>query len=299
MAGWILAMLWLGRAAPDSYRLLLQEDHAIEWTTFWLFLVAGIVGLACAFRRRRLFDALVAIFCVFVAGEEISWGQRLIGYTAPELFLRANVQQEVNLHNLPQSVQPGVFLMLALAGYGVLLPVSKGLSALESVLRRAGATPPPLALVPWFAAAILLLWWYPLTLTGEWVETLSGALFLASTELQLRRFWAALGATAGLGVVMMFATSALEQERDESRMACARIEVQGLGDDVTRGAAGLPKLWDLRRVHKRLWSSFDDGYINPERLHRFRAAACAGVPDDAIQVRRKYGIDPWGHRIGC
>ncbi len=293
-AAWIVAMLWLGRVDPQNYRVLLQEDQAVEWTTFWLFLAAGVLGLRRAVQRRRLFDGLVALFCVFVAGEEISWGQRLVGYAAPEFFLRANVQQEVNLHNLPQSVQPGWFLMLALAGYGVLLPVLARMSPLRAFLSRVGATPPLLALLPWYVAAILLLWWYPLTLTGEWVESLSGALFLASTRLHSTSFWTALATTAGLGVAMMSASNALERGRDEGRIACARAEVQSLGDDLARGQAGLPTLWRARRVHKRVWSSIGEGYVDPEQLRNFQAARCLESTEDTTQVRRKYGIDPWG-----
>ena len=292
-AAWIIAMLWFGRADPENYRALLQEDQIVEWTTFWLFLAAGLFGLRRAVQRRRVFDGLVALFCVFVAGEEISWGQRLIGYAAPEFFLRANVQQEVNLHNLPQSVQPGWFLMLALAGYGVLLPVLAQGSAPRAFLNRVGATPPLLALLPWYLAAILLLWWYPLTLTGEWVESLAGALFLASTRLHSRAFWTALTTTAGLGVAMMSATNALERGRDENRIVCARAEVRSLGDDIARGEAGLPTLWRIRRVHKRIWSSIGEGYVDPEGLRNFHAARCLGSAE-GIQVRRTYGIDPWG-----
>ena len=291
---WIAAMLWFGRVDPPNYRAALQEDQIIEWTTFWLFLAAGVLGLRRAIHGGRLFDGLVALFCVFVAGEEISWGQRLVGFAAPEYFLRENFQQEVNLHNLPQSVQPGWFLMLALAGYGVLLPGAARLSPLRPLLDRIGATAPPLGLLPWYLAAIGLLSWYPLTLTGEWVESLSGALFLASIGLPAVNFGIALVATAGLGVAMLFATNALERGRDENRTACARSEVRSLGDDLAGGEAGRPALWQMRRVHKRIWSAISEGYVDPERLQNFQAAQCPQVNGDASHVRRKYGVDPWG-----
>lgn len=293
-SAWIGAMLWFGRADPQSYRALLQEDRIVEWTTFWLFLAAGVLGLRRAIQRRRLFDGLVALFCVFVAGEEISWGQRLIGFAAPEYFLRTNFQQELNLHNLPQSVQPGWFLMLALAGYGVLLPGVARQPALCRFLDRIGATSPPLALLPWYVAAIALLSWYPLTLTGEWVESLSGALFLASIGLPAVSFGIAMVATAGLGAAMMFATTALERGRDENRIACARREVRSLGDDLAGGGAGRSSLWEIRRVHKRIWSSISEGYVDPDRLRNFHAAPCAEPAGDTVGLRRKYGIDPWG-----
>lgn len=64
------------------------------------------------------------------------------------------------------------------------------------VLGRVGATPPPLALVPWYVAAIVLLWDYPFSFTGEWVELLAGGLFVMSTGPVPAALWAIV-ATAG------------------------------------------------------------------------------------------------------
>jgi len=96
-------MLLLGRFAPDRYYMLMQEDRLVEWGTVWLFLAAGLIGLRHSIRNRRIFDGLVALFCLFIAGEEFSWGQRLFGFYSPEYFLANNFQQEVNVHNLPGS----------------------------------------------------------------------------------------------------------------------------------------------------------------------------------------------------
>lgn len=292
-AAWLGAMLWYGSVDPGSYRALLQEDQIVEWTTFWLFLAAGVLGLRRSIRRRHIFDGLVALFCLVVAGEEISWGQRLLGYAAPEFFLRENFQQEVNLHNLPQSVQPGSFLMLALAGYGVVLPLVARLRTGRALGSRLGATPPPLALLPWYLAAIALLWWYPLTLTAEWIESLSGALFMASIGLPSIGLSTTLTATVAMGAATMAATGALDRGRDEERITCAREEVRNLAGDVA-GEAGLSRLWQPRRVHKRLRSSIEEGYMDPTQLDGFQAALCAGSTTDSTRVRRMYGIDPWG-----
>ncbi|MFN2517287.1 MAG: hypothetical protein ABR556_13850 [Pyrinomonadaceae bacterium] len=124
-------------------------------------------------------DGLVALFCIFVAGEEFSWGQRLLGFYSPEYFLANNFQQELNLHNLPGSfLKPKWILIIALAGYGVLLPlVWRYVRQSHRFLTFVGASAPPMPLIPWFIAAIAILMWYPLTLTGEWVELFAGALF--------------------------------------------------------------------------------------------------------------------------
>lgn len=287
-------MLWLGSSDPQRYRMLLQEDRIVEWGTVWLFLAAGVLGLRRSIRQRLLFDGLVALFCLFVAGEEFSWGQRLVGYSAPEFFLRNNVQQELNLHNLPQSVRPGWFLMMALGGYGVLLPLLSLAARTRAFIDRVGAASPPLALVPWFASAIVLLWWYPFRLTGEWVELLSGALFVMSTRPASIPFWTILLTTVGFGATMTSVAGALERERDASRIACARAEVESLADDMAAGEAGTSRLRASRRVHKRIWSSIGDGYVDGAHLRRFSAVTCGDSAGKTAEVRRLYGIDPWG-----
>jgi hypothetical protein len=294
-AAWIAAMLWMGRVAPESYRELLQEDRIIEWGTVWLFLAAGFFGLYHAARSRRLFDGLVALFCLFIAGEEFSWGQRLFGYYAPEFFLSNNFQQEVNLHNLAQAfLQPKWVLMMALAGYGLLLPlmVRRGYGA--AWMDRLGATPPPMVLVPWFAIAIILLLWYPLTLTGEWVEAFAGGLFVASMRPGPKTFWTIVALAVVFGGTMTAATDRLEHGRDASRVTCASSEVRGLVDDVAGGDAGTARLWRMGRVHKRVWTSVTERYLDADGLRRFRTVLCDGPSADSAELRHTYGVDPWG-----
>lgn len=290
---WVAAMLWLGATAPQRYRALLQEDHVIEWGTVWLFFCAGVLALRAAVKGRRVFDALVALFCLFVAGEEFSWGQRLFGYFPPEFFLRHNEQQELSVHNLPQSVQPGSILMLALAGHGLVIPLVSRLRGASRWLERAGATAPSGALVFWYAVAIFLLSWYPFALTGEWVELMAGAIFL---------IWAApapflsgplMASAAAFGMAMTALSGTLDRERDVTRSACAVAEVAGLVEDIASGQGGTRDLWRMRRVHKRVFSSIGDGFIEAEGLRQFNSVQC-GPGAANTDLRRRYGLDPWG-----
>lgn len=50
---------------------------------------------------RRDYSMLMAgILFFFIFGEEISWGQRIIGIESGEFFKESNIQGETNLHNL-------------------------------------------------------------------------------------------------------------------------------------------------------------------------------------------------------
>ncbi|HET6594601.1 MAG TPA: hypothetical protein VFG81_03195 [Anaerolineales bacterium] len=90
----------------------IPEDHYFELVGACSFLVTSILffyGFHLA--RKRLdnhWDSLVkkfvylglALVFLFGAGEEISWGQRILGFKTPEPLSQVNRQEEFNLHNL-------------------------------------------------------------------------------------------------------------------------------------------------------------------------------------------------------
>jgi hypothetical protein len=43
---------------------------------------------------------LMGLVFVFGAGEEISWGQRILNIESSEFFVKHNAQREINIHNL-------------------------------------------------------------------------------------------------------------------------------------------------------------------------------------------------------
>ena len=290
-AAWVTGMLGLGRARPALYESLLQEDHFVEWWTVTLFGAAGILALRLAWRDRRVFDGLVGAFCIFVAGEEFSWGQRLLGIMPPEAFLEHNRQQELTVHNFAAVFgEPRWVLMMALAGFGVLIPIVATTRTGRRLLARIGATALRPAAAVWLLAAVALLGWYPLTLTGEWVEALAGGLFLAAYAAGPARGAIAAGVGAALAGVLTLATGA--RTASEAELACARAEVSAIADDLAYGAAATGRLAGSRSVHKRIFTAIEDGYIRREGLEGYRSAACG--PDLAASARRDYAVDPWG-----
>ena len=96
---------YVDHAAFKQY--MVTEDGFTEWMTVLAFVIIFIV---CARRvwvlranRPTLFllaTGFLALLAVFVAGEEISWGQRFIGVDSPAFFEKYNAQGETNLHNL-------------------------------------------------------------------------------------------------------------------------------------------------------------------------------------------------------
>jgi len=130
-------VMFLGSGAHD---VLMGEDGVVEYVgAFGLFAAAAL--FFAAFMRARggsygtikklALLALAALF-FFGGGEEISWGQRILGIETPEGLSEANVQDELNVHNL--AVFDGVFtperlFQLFWITFGVLIPFACAMSA--------------------------------------------------------------------------------------------------------------------------------------------------------------------------
>lgn len=284
----IASIVWLASTDESWYESLMQEDRLVEWATVFFFGVAAVIGGLRAIRERRVFDGLVALFCLFVAGEEFSWGQRLLGFTAPGYFLEHNRQQELTIHNFADIFgQPKWVLIFALTGYGVLLPAAALPRIGRKLLDRAGATAPPLWLVPWFALSIALLVWYPFEFTGEWVELVAGMLFAMALSPSSYLF-----ATFSLNAVFFSAIltwwSGLSLETPEV-VACAREEAATLVDVLSRQhqIADSP-----RSFHKRVWTAHEEGRLDYAPARDALAGAPCHPGDHS--GRRRFAVDPWG-----
>ncbi|MEM7549141.1 MAG: hypothetical protein AAF363_05695 [Bacteroidota bacterium] len=88
----------------ESY---MREDGFVEYGTAVFFLVSSIIAFIYAFKlkgnKKGLFFPVtffIGILFFFVAGEEVSWGQRMFEVKSSEFFEENNAQGETNLHNL-------------------------------------------------------------------------------------------------------------------------------------------------------------------------------------------------------
>ena len=283
-ASFVTFCVWLAMRRPEAYAAAMQEDRAIEWLTVFVFAAAGVIVLRRAIVARRAFDGLVGLFLLFVAGEEMSWGQRLLGLTPPSYFLEHNTQQEMNLHNFADVFgSPKDPFVYVLAGYAVLLPVAARVRRLPPLLQRMGATPPPLATIPWFLLAMALLSWYPFRFTGEWTELLAGSAFLAAAGATAR----ALSVLAPSSLAFAFSMQALSARGggDAGFAACASREIAAL----QRALA--PELSAGGNAHRRVWTFVDLGRLDRDIVAS--ALASVSCPGESSQ-RRTFAVDPWG-----
>lgn len=84
-----------------------KEDGSVEYATTFMLLTISILQLYRFFKLSKYKGYLWKIGMIgfvliffFGAGEEISWGQRILGIESSEYFKQNNAQQEMNLHNM-------------------------------------------------------------------------------------------------------------------------------------------------------------------------------------------------------
>lgn len=106
VASLLAYFLLLGTLPTRWVRFLLSETGPVELGTALLFFAASFVAVGHLRRHRdvpagyRALFVLFAIAGLFVALEEISYGQHLVEFESPQWFMENNKQQETNLHNL-------------------------------------------------------------------------------------------------------------------------------------------------------------------------------------------------------
>ena len=308
LMGFLGAFAWLEAAYPNAYYRSVQEDQALEWASFYSFFVAGGVFALAASRQRRTSGALpwflvgLSLFCVFVAMEEISWGQRVFGHRPPDYFLAENFQQELNLHNIASTgVRMNAFRGIIL-GYGVLLPLFALIPFLRRFFDRIALVPPPIELTPSMFAMFWLHFWYPWKFTGEVVECALGFGFLFVAIANATRFSEGRGRSSlvrsvgliAVVVVLTFTTAWWSQNRqsgDPANLELAKIESEALGDDLeTLGEAKGKLVITKCGIHKRVYTLVQKkDYARPLPNMSFVGLAERGLPE----ARAEFFLDPW------
>ncbi len=151
---------------PIAYIWGTYEDLFGEWTQFWLL----VAGLVCSMRivfskgAYRPFFGILAVSFFYVAMEEISWGQRVIGFESPDYFKAKNLQGETNLHNFltgPYSTvlkdSLGYLLAAGLVIYGLVVPVAlRARWRIAVWADKCGLAVPPAYLWPFFVLGAVL-----------------------------------------------------------------------------------------------------------------------------------------------
>ena len=301
--GLIAGFSVLSALSPDLYYRNVQEDQPLEWMTFWGFVIAAFFYVRAAVSDRRVgklpwFLVGLAAFCIVVAMEEISWGQRLLGYQPPRYFLQNNYQQELNIHNVMATSLRKQLLGLVLVSYGFVLPLLERIPSARKLLHKLQIVAPPLGLAPIFVVLMVLLITYPLRYTGELIEAAMALAFLFAAfsaasardeEAPGAMRWPVLVGALSAVVVLAFGSALWSRGQLASDPIVAEVtktEIRAIEQDlrglIEDGALPCKKHERLNRMAKMSKS---------DRLSKgsFRSLVAKGLPEE----RAEFFIDPW------
>ena len=136
-------------------KLMRRENHPVELITFLFLLAGAITGFIFSYKLAKSGEKLVSIFyfifafgLLFVAMEEISWGQWIFKFHTPDYMRGLNRQTEFNVHNI-ESVNLSFEILRVIFGLGGIVSIFllkfKTFKFLSS----------PLSLISWFVIILI------------------------------------------------------------------------------------------------------------------------------------------------
>lgn len=104
----VALLVILMETVPFSLALIAREDGLLESITAISFAVATVCFALAAARAPQLREPVWArtmticwaVLMLLALGEEISWGQRILGIETPASMSEINTQGEINFHNI-------------------------------------------------------------------------------------------------------------------------------------------------------------------------------------------------------
>ena len=164
-----LVCLVIQLAWPEfAAQLVRKESWPFYRNAIFIKCACQIVGLVCfiqiarRYARRHnwlatILSGLVALIFLVMAGEELSWGQRIFGWSTPANIAAGNAQAETNLHNFAtQAFQNTLYF----GGWVLLIAAAFWRNTLRGILSKWRPTKflvdwlPPLSFVLIFAAGL-------------------------------------------------------------------------------------------------------------------------------------------------
>jgi len=131
VALFVIGTYWID---ADWHRRWITAESGVLETAQFIFMVVGLaVAVQLLFdpfvRRRPLVlavTALAAFACLFIGGEEVSWGQHIFFWQDQSLVSAVNDEGELSLHNMNKSFErlPRTLLEIGVVAGGLLVPLA-------------------------------------------------------------------------------------------------------------------------------------------------------------------------------
>lgn len=133
---WLIPIFVIGIAVvsallgKEMYKLFTGEDKIAETLQVLFYAIACVLSLTIVKLLlkddQKFVASLYIIVCIglfFMLGEELNWGQRLIGWQTPDSWEAINKQKETNIHNIYGVGFAFKWMQLAVGAYGSILPL--------------------------------------------------------------------------------------------------------------------------------------------------------------------------------
>ena len=146
----IIFFIALALTEPHSYRVIAREHTAIEILTAVWYGCGGLLLLVVSVGEKRALTrsiyALGAIVMIFIAGEEINWGQFLFNFPTPDFISDINSQYHFNVHNL-YAVEQNAFIGAIVRNCRLMLCIIAIVALFLGIKRLLGVPLPSMPLV--------------------------------------------------------------------------------------------------------------------------------------------------------
>lgn len=112
----------------ETLRAMYTEGGPIEAIQFLFMAAATLLAAARFFQLEekflKIWAALLFAGSLYIAGEEVSWGQWIFGWVTPEFWTNVNDQNETNLHNTSAWLdqKPRLLMFIGIIVGGLIVP---------------------------------------------------------------------------------------------------------------------------------------------------------------------------------
>jgi len=158
LAGAITALL-----GKSAYKWFTAEDGFSENLQVVLWSLTLVLSFFIVRRFWKTGDRVIALLygllCIgvfFLIGEELSWGQRIFGWSTSEAMQAINKQKETNIHNIHGVGDTFKWIHVLIGAYGTFLPILLSrVKALASHRAKLAPLVPPMTLLPYFVLPLV------------------------------------------------------------------------------------------------------------------------------------------------
>lgn len=129
----VIGQIAIEMLVPFEHKGALHSEGGPHETLQFLFALGGLLyALRCLVYLIKnpqpflmFWAACFALGCLYIAGEEVSWGQHIFEWGTPEFWSGINDQNETNLHNTSSWLdqKPRLILFIGVIVGGLIIPL--------------------------------------------------------------------------------------------------------------------------------------------------------------------------------